>query len=66
MKTIFGVNFYTIKEISRILNKSESTIRNWIYERKLGAVQVGREYLIPQQEIFEFLRKNANKKDIKF
>ena len=66
MKTIFGVNFYTIKEISRILNKSESTIRNWIYERKLGAVQVGREYLIPQQEIFEFLRKNTNKKDIKF
>ena len=66
MKTIFGVNFYTIKEISRILNKSGSTIRNWIYERKLGAVQVGREYLIPQQEIFEFLRKNANKKDIKF
>ncbi|MEO2068175.1 MAG: helix-turn-helix domain-containing protein [Desulfurobacteriaceae bacterium] len=66
MKRILGITFYTTKEVAEILGKSEATIKNWIYEGKLGATQVGRDYLIPDGEILEFLKKNANKKDIKF
>ena len=61
MKEILGVRFYTVKEVAEILSKSPSTIRNYIYDKKLGAVQIGREHLIPEKEIKEFLKRNANK-----
>jgi excisionase family DNA binding protein len=64
-KKIFGITVYTVKEVAEELQKSQSTIRRYIYEGHLGAVQVGRDYLIPEKELFEFLRRRANKPNIK-
>jgi excisionase family DNA binding protein len=64
-KQILGIVFYTVKEIANILEKSPSTIRNYIYDNKLGAVQIGRDYLIPEKELQDFLKKNATKPNIK-
>ncbi|SNR83195.1 helix-turn-helix domain-containing protein [Desulfurobacterium atlanticum] len=64
MKTIMGIRLYSIDEVARILGKSVYTIRQYIYTQKLGAVQIGREYWIPEKEILLFLKKNANKRDI--
>jgi len=65
MKEILGVKFYTVREVAKELHKSPSTVRRYIYEGHLGAVQIGRDLLIPEKELFEFLRKNANKPNIK-
>jgi len=61
MKEILGVKFYTVREVAELLSKSPSTVRNYIYDKKLGAVQIGRNYLIPEKELLEFLKRNANK-----
>ena len=60
-KEILGTVFYTVKEVAELLSKSPTTIRNYIYDRRLGAVQIGRDYLIPEKELREFLKRNANK-----
>jgi len=64
-KRIFGITVYTVKEVAKELHKSPSTVRRYIYEGHLGAIQIGRDLLIPERELFEFLRKNANKPNIK-
>jgi len=64
-RTIFGIVVYTVKEVAQELNKSPSTIRRYIYDGQLGAIQVGRDYLIPEKELFEFLKRQANKSNIK-
>jgi excisionase family DNA binding protein len=65
-KKVLGITVYTVKEVAKELQKSPSTVRRYIYEGHLGAIQIGRDYLIPEKELFEFLRKNANKPNIKF
>jgi len=65
VKEILGIKVYTTKEVAEILGKSPTTVRNYIYEQKLGAIQIGRDLLIPEKELMEFIRKSANKLDIK-
>jgi len=65
-KRILGITVYTVKEVAKELQKSPSTIRRYIYDGHLGAIQIGRDYLIPEKELFEFLRRNSNKSNIKF
>jgi len=60
-KELLGVKVYTVNEVAGLLNKSAATIRRYIYENKLGAVQIGREYLIPERELLAFIRKNQTK-----
>jgi excisionase family DNA binding protein len=65
-KSILGVKVYTVKEVAELLSKSPSTIRNYIYDKKLGALQLGRDYLIPEGELQDFLfRRNSTKVNIK-
>ncbi|TCK06346.1 helix-turn-helix domain-containing protein [Phorcysia thermohydrogeniphila] len=63
-KELFNVKVYSVKEIARLLGKSESTIRRYIYDGQLGAIQIGREYLIPESELFAFIKKNQTKPNI--
>ena len=65
-KKIFGITVYTVREVAEELNKSPATIRRYIYESRLGAIQIGRDYLIPERELLEFLKRNSNKPNIKF
>ena len=64
-KELLGVKVYTVKEVAKELSKSVSTIRRYIYEGQLGALQIGRDYLIPEKELLEFLKRNSNKPNIK-
>ena len=60
-KELLGVKVYTVNEVASLLNKSAATVRRYIYENKLGAVQIGREYLIPERELLAFLKRNQTK-----
>jgi excisionase family DNA binding protein len=59
-KEILGLKLYTVSEVAKLLERSPSTIRNYIYEGKLDAVSIGRDYLIPENSLKEFLIKNSN------
>ena len=60
-KELLGIKVYSVREVAEILKKSDRTVRRYIYENKLGAVQIGRDYLIPEGELLAFIRKNQTK-----
>lgn len=45
----------SLSEVAQLLDKSERTIRRWIKSGKLRAYKPGRDYLIPESGIREFI-----------
>lgn len=56
-------DFYTIYEVSDILNLHHKTIRNFINDKKLKATKVGRQWRISKDDLEEFTKdsKYSNK-----
>lgn len=56
-------NFYSVKEVSKITKKAETTVRYWVREGKISSIKVmgpyGEQILIPKNEI----NKPVNNKD---
>jgi len=52
---------YTTEEVAEILKVNIKTVRNLIAERKLIAIQLGREYRISEDRLMEFLKENETK-----
>lgn len=49
----------TIKEISKILKISESTLYRWVHKREIPFVKLGGKLLFSQDEIQEYIKKNS-------
>ncbi len=49
--------YYTVQEVAEIFGFSDRTIRNWIKEGLLRAIQVRREYRIPISAVQELQRQ---------
>lgn len=49
----------TTKEISKILNVSEETVRRWIRSQELAATQEGKSYLVDKEDLIEFIQIKA-------
>lgn len=47
--------YYSIREVARLLSKSETTIMRYCRDKKLGALKVGNAWRIPQKELDKFL-----------
>ena len=45
----------TVAEVALALNLSVSTIRSWIFQRRIGCVRMGRAVRIPDAEINRLL-----------
>ena len=48
--------FYTIKEIAKILGFKERSVRQWVVDGKIKAIKVFSEWRIPKEEL-ERLKK---------
>jgi excisionase family DNA binding protein len=46
----------TIPQAAEELNVSDSTVRAWIFQRRLGFIRLGRAVRIPPEEIQRLLR----------
>lgn len=53
---------YTVKEIATDLAVSEETVRNWIRNGELQAVDIGRGYRIPVAEYKRFLEARTTER----
>lgn len=55
IKDIDIENFYSVKEVSKITKKAETTVRYWVREGKISSIKVmgpyGEQILIPKNEI---------------
>ena len=49
----------TVRETAGALSLSESTIRSWLAQRRLGFVRLGRAIRIPVEEINRVLAQGA-------
>jgi len=57
-------DFLTVKEAAKVLKKHPGTIRRWIRERRLPAQKLGGKYgiyLIPRNDLLEFMIQNLTK-----
>jgi excisionase family DNA binding protein len=52
------MKFYTVPEISEILNVDPRTVRTLIQKNELIALKVGAEYRIDEDDFQAFIRKN--------
>jgi len=49
----------TVREAAEMLGLKASTIRAWLYQRKLPAVHVGRAIRIPADALEHFIREHT-------
>ena len=54
--------FFSVLEISKLLNLSRSSVLYYIRSGKLKAVQVGKIYIISKENFGEFLKEQKGKK----
>lgn len=47
-----------ISEVAEILRISPSTLREWVFMRKIPFIKVGRRVVFDPKDIQEFIRKN--------
>ena len=46
------------KEAAQLLNLSENTIRQWIWQRRLPVVRIGRAVRLRRQDLEEIIERN--------
>lgn len=49
--------FYTIKEVAKILKVCANTIRNLLHRKELGASKVGKQWRISDVDVQDYLDK---------
>lgn len=47
-----------VDEVAAILRIAPSTLRDWIFLRKIPFIKVGRRVMFHPHDIYEFIRKN--------
>ena len=53
--------FYTVAEVAAMLRVHEQTVRTLISKRKLGALRVGAEWRISQEQFDQFVRESSTR-----
>ena len=54
------LQFYTTRQVAKILHKDVATIRRYIHEDKFpGTKFLGKDYLISRESFVEFLNKHS-------
>ncbi|MEI7434712.1 MAG: helix-turn-helix domain-containing protein [Methanomicrobiales archaeon] len=53
--------FYTVAEVAAMLRVHVQTVRSLIAKQKLGAVRVGAEWRISQEQFDQFVRDSSSK-----
>lgn len=54
--------FFSVLEVSKLLNVSRSSVLNYIKSGKLKAVQVGKIHIITKENFGEFLQEQSTRK----
>ncbi len=52
-----SLKLWTVREISQKLNLTEVTIRTYIKDGKLKAKRIGKQYLIDEADLIDFLKR---------
>ena len=50
----------TVEEIAQDLRVKESTVREWIRQKRLKAAKIGRDYRIKREDYQKFINESYN------
>lgn len=53
-----SINFYTVEQLSELLQVHWQTVLNYIKSGKLKAIKLGKGYRIPKKSLDYFISKN--------
>ncbi|MCX6698651.1 MAG: helix-turn-helix domain-containing protein [Methanomicrobiales archaeon] len=53
--------FYTTEEVAAMLHLHPQTVRNLILKKRMGAIKIGMEWRVSEEDLTEFIRENRNK-----
>lgn len=51
-----NITVYTVQDLSKILNTTPQTVRKYINEGKIQGRKIGRQWLVEEKAVKEFLR----------
>lgn len=54
-------NLKTVPEVAKYLRVQQSTLRRWIFERKIETVRIGRAVRIRQEVVDEMIERGIRK-----
>src|SRR5262249_12343421 len=60
LEAVMSSDWLTVEEIATDLRIKQSTVREWIRQKKLKAAKFGRDYRIKRQDYEEFIAKHYN------
>jgi excisionase family DNA binding protein len=52
--------FLTVKDVAELLQVGEVTVRHWIKDGELRAIDVGREWRIAPRDLEQFVERGAS------
>lgn len=53
--------FQTVRDVADMLKVGEATVRRWIKDGELRAIDIGRGWRIDPEDLDDFLRQHANR-----
>ena len=53
--------FYTTEEVAAMLRLHVQTVRTLILKKRMGAIKIGIEWRVSEEDFTEFIRENRNK-----
>ena len=63
LEAVMSSEWMTVEEIANDLRVKDSTVREWIRQKRLKAAKVGRDYRIRRRDYQAFIEKNLNISD---
>lgn len=51
---------YTVADLSKLLNTTPQTVRRYINEGRIQGRKIGRQWLVDEEAVREFLRGDSN------
>lgn len=53
--------YYLVRDVARLLKVGEVTVRHWIRDGDLRAIDIGREWRIASDDLDDFLERHSNR-----
>lgn len=60
LEAVMSSEWMTVEEIAQDLRVKESTVREWIRQKRLKAAKIGRDYRIKREDYQKFINESYN------
>ena len=59
MSALLTRRFLTVKDVAELIQVGEATVRQWIKQGELNAIDVGREWRVAPRDLEDFIERHS-------